>query len=302
MADKPRAESAIDESLVRHLLLTQARTIERVDQLPLQHAEDGWDCSVWRLGKQLAVRLPRRALAAPLIEHEQRHLPEIAARLAPMLVPVPIIAGVPDGRFPWRWSVVPWLAGESGLAVACTQRSGWVEPLARALLALHVPASGSFPTNPYRGVPLAQRSSAIRERLATAGLVSPGVAAALGKIWQRGVAVHGWGRSPVWIHGDLHPGNLIARGSELRGIIDFGDLTAGDPAYDLAVAWLAFDSSGRTRFRAALDGHYDAATWIRAHAWAVAMTLALLQHSDDNPAYLTLAEECLAAVLAFEVN
>ena len=102
-----------------------------------------------------------------------------------------------------------------------------------------------------------------------------------------------WTGPPVWIHGDLHPGNLVARGSDLVAIIDFGDVTAGDPAYDLAVAWLAFDAAGRERFVAALRDRYDAATWTRAHGWAAAVTLMLLDHSDDNPEYAALGAEAL---------
>ena len=105
-----------------------------------------------------------------------------------------------------------------------------------------------------------------------------------------------WAREPVWIHGDLHPANLVAQGSRLTGIIDFGDVTAGDPAYDLAVAWLAFDEDGRERFVAATNGRYDRATWVRAHAWAAAVALMLLAHSDDEPAYAALGREAFDEV------
>ena len=42
----------------------------------------------------------------------------------------------------------------------------------------------------------------------------------------------------VWIHGDLHPGNLLVRDGRLSGVLDFGDVTAGDPATDLSVGWM----------------------------------------------------------------
>ena len=77
---------------------------------------------------------------------------------------------------------------------------------------------------------------------------------------------------------------------ELVALIDFGDVTAGDPAYDLAVAWLAFDAAGRSVFQVA-SPHVDAATWTRARAWAAAVALILLQQSDDNPDYLALGIE-----------
>ena len=101
----------------------------------------------------------------------------------------------------------------------------------------------------------------------------------------------------MWIHGDLHPGNLLTAHGRLSGIIDFGDVTAGDPAYDLAVAWLAFDPAGRERFLAATGGGYDAPTWRRAHAWAASIAVVLLVHSDDNPDYAQLARGAVREVL-----
>jgi len=33
---------------------------------------------------------------------------------------------------------------------------------------------------------------------------------------------------PLWLHGDLHPGNVLVSDGCLSGVIDFGDLTSGD--------------------------------------------------------------------------
>ena len=302
MADKPSAEFAIDEQLVRDLVMSQAGSrlpLSDPGELPLVHADDGWDCSVWRLGSELAVRLPRRAAAAPLIEHEQRHLAAIAERLEPIGVPAPVFAGTPSPRFPWPWSIVPWFAGSPGLSVPRSMRAGWAEPLARALVALHAPAADGFPPNPFRGVPLAVRDATVRERLSDASDMLPeSRVEALRAFWEDGLAAEPWNDEPVWIHGDLHPGNLIAEGAELVAVIDFGDLTAGDPAYDLAAAWLVFDEPGRAAFIEATSGRYDTATWIRARAWAAAVALMLVLQSDDNPAYQALGSECVEALCA----
>jgi aminoglycoside phosphotransferase (APT) family kinase protein len=58
----------------------------------------------------LAVRLPRRGVAATLIIHEQAWLPRLAAHLT-MTVPAPVRLGTPGKGYPWHWSVVPWLKG-----------------------------------------------------------------------------------------------------------------------------------------------------------------------------------------------
>jgi aminoglycoside phosphotransferase (APT) family kinase protein len=35
---------------------------------------------------------------------------------------------------------------------------------------------------------------------------------------------------PLWLHGDLHPANLLVSRGRITGVIDFGDITSGDPA------------------------------------------------------------------------
>lgn len=301
MPDKPAAEIEIGEGLVRALVDSQATRIPGVAARALAHAADGWDCSVWRLGDDLAVRLPRRALAAPLVLHEQEVLSEFAARLAPtgVGVPAPVVHGRPGFGYPWSWSVVPWFDGRSGVDLAPADRAGWALPLAAALLALHVEAPLRFPANPVRGVPLSRRARAVAGRFTSLrGRVPDPALSRLDELWDAALRAPAWSGAPLWIHGDLHPGNLIARGSDLVAIIDFGDVTAGDPAYDLAVAWLAFDTDGRDAFRMAVADRYDEATWTRAHGWAAAVVLMLLDQSDDNPGYLALGGDALAELMA----
>lgn len=301
MPDKPAAEFEIREDLVRALVTSQADSIPDAATLPLVHIADGWDCSIWRLGAHLAVRLPRRAVAAPLIRHEQEVLAGIAARLrsSGVGVPAPAVEGRPGHGYPWSWSVVPWFDGSGGLGIPRRARVGWAIPLARAVAALHVDAPGDHPRNPVRGVPLAERAEAVDARFSSLQGRAPAEALTRARrVWDAGLAAPEWGGGPVWIHGDLHPGNLVARGSELVAIIDWGDVTAGDPAYDLAVAWLAFDAAGRAEFRRALSGRYGAADWSRAHGWAAAVTLILLDQSDDEPQYAALGAEALSELSA----
>jgi len=302
--DKPAAEISIDIPLIRGLLADQAAAIiPDATDLPLRKVAEGWDSEVWRLGDEYAVRLPRRALAAPLVLHEQAVLPGVAERLAPVgvRVPAPVVDGAAGHGYPWAWSVVPWIDGVSALDQPLAERGEWADALARALVALHADAPDDHPVNPFRGAPLAARTDAVEQRLRTlrvAGILDDLAADAVHVLWHAGLAAEPWDRTPVWIHGDLHPGNLVTRHGTLAAIIDFGDVTAGDPAYDLAVAWLAFDAAGRERFLAAAGSGYDIDVWVRARAWAAAVVLMLLAHSDDNPAYFALGRDAATEVLA----
>lgn len=70
----PAAEIDIDDGLVRRLLADQHPDLAA---LPLTPVANGWDNAIFRLGADLAVRLPRRQLAADLVVNEQRWLPEV---------------------------------------------------------------------------------------------------------------------------------------------------------------------------------------------------------------------------------
>lgn len=240
---------------------------------PLELAAHGWDNDLFRLGDDLAVRLPRRALAAALVEHEQRWLPQLAPTL-PIPVPAPVAVGVPHAGYPWSWSIVPWFPGRAAFADAPHDRDRIAERLAEVLLALHVPAPPDAPTNPSRGVPMAARDAAMRERLAP----HPELLAA----WERGLRSAPWEEPALWLHGDMHPGNVILARGEVAAVVDFGDITSGDPAADLAAAWLFFTPVGRARFRARFGDSYDDATWVRARGWAAAFAGAVVDARDDE--------------------
>ena len=252
---------------------------------PVRHVAHGWDNELFRLGDDLAVRLPRRAVAAPLIEHEQRWLPQLAEAL-PVPIPAPVAVGVPGQGYPWAWSIVPWFEGHPATGRTPGERDAFAGPLGAALRTLHTPAPSDAPHNPVRGVPLAERDAVVRERLAG----HPDLAAA----WRDGVAAPAWDRAPVWVHGDAHPGNLVVRDGRLVALVDFGDMCAGDPACDLAIAWSAFTPAGRAAFRDTLGPGYDEAVWARARAWAAAF--AMLSLDSPDPGMRAMAEHARAAI------
>ncbi|WP_349884546.1 aminoglycoside phosphotransferase family protein [Microbacterium sp. WHRI 7836] len=293
MVDSPAAELTLDEHGVRRLVRTVA---PELGDLPLTRFAEGWDNVTWRLGSDLAVRMPRRLRAAPLIRHEQHALPLFAMHLAAVNIhtPLPVFAGAPTPEFPWPWSIVPWLPGRQALGLPRRDNTSWASQLATALLLLHREAPADAPVNPVRGVPLVARDQSIRDRLAelTAAIATP-----LGELWSAGLEAEP-ATETVWIHGDLYPGNILIDGDRLSAVIDFGDVTSGDPAYDLAAGWLAFDAEGRHVFRRAIGGRYDDATWVRARAWAAAMAAILCHSSDDRADLRALGQQTAAELIS----
>lgn len=277
----PEAELDIGEPLVRELLRQQAPSLA---SLPLRLVANGWDNVIFRLGDALAVRLPRRQMAVPLVAHEQRWLASLAERL-PLPIPVPVVAGVASATFPWPWSVCPWFAGDVAARTPPTDADQAALDLGRFLAALHQPAPPEAPANPYRGVGLSHRDELVRGRLAQleplwAGMGLDG--ARLMAVWEEALAQPPWSSPGRWLHGDLHPCNLVVHEGRLAAVIDFGDLCAGDPATDLAAGWMLLPASAHGRFLDAY-GPPDEATWRRARGWALALGLAMLGASADDP-------------------
>ena len=283
----PDAEVDIDAQLVSSLLAHQH---PHLAELGLTALDAGWDNSLWRLGERLVVRLPRRAVAVPLTLHEQRWLPGVAAAL-PLPVPTPVHVGVPSSIFPWPWTVVPWIDGVPGDRAALTKPDASAVRLGQFLRALHQPAPIDAPRNSYRGVALAERVAAFEDRMAAlAGEVDGD---ALRSVWEDACDAPAWNEPPVWLHGDLHPANMLVNDGALAGVIDFGDICAGDPATDLAGAWMLLPAPSLSTFLRAY-ARIDAAVVARARGWAVLFGLMLLGIGlADKPTYEPVARATL---------
>ena len=282
-------EPQIDATLVERLVRSQHPRFSG----PVDMLAHGWDNDIYCLGDEHLARLPRRAVAADLIAGEQRWLPTIAA-LLPVPVPTPVAAGLPEFGYPYRWSITPWLPGTAAFYWSAAERDAVADQLADALLALHVPAPIDAPVNPVRGVPLARRDSALRARLPQFD-----DARVIERAWERALSSPPWTGPALWLHGDLHPANILLEertdGLELAAIIDFGDLTSGDPATDLAVGWLLFDCDGRARFRERMAP--DEATWDRARGWALNMATAMIAGSPEDSPMIPIGWAALDQVL-----
>lgn len=266
---QPPAEIEIAEALVRTVLDEQHPDLAG---LPLRHIDAGWDNALWRLGDHLVVRLPRRSFAVGLTLKEQRWLPVVADRL-PLPVPRLMRVGVPGPAFPWPWSVVTYLVGEPGDVCPLTDGPDAARGLATFLRALHVPAPGDAPLNRLRGsVHVRTRTGDFERLLAKVGAeVDP---RPLRSVWNAGAAAPGHQGPPVWLHADLHPANVLTDSGTLVGIVDFGDMCAGDPANDLAAAWILLPDGAAEGFFSSY-GDIDRDTGLRARAWAALLALML---------------------------
>jgi aminoglycoside phosphotransferase (APT) family kinase protein len=262
----------ITADLVRDLLLDQHPDLA---ELPVQLGARGWDNQLWRLGEDLAVRLPWATESADeLLRKEHAWLPVLAPRL-PLPVPVPQRLSEPSTRFPRPWIVTTWVPGAPADRAPVTRAREAADTLAGFLTALHRPAPEGAPTSRQgRGRPLAEHTERFVQGLASAtelGLIPD--PDAVRAVWDDATATPDWQGPALWLHGDLHPANVLTADGTFCGVIDFGDLCAGDPACDLAAAWTLLPDGGAARFHESYRPTADAATLRRARGWAAMRAL-----------------------------
>ena len=282
MPGLPHADVTIDAEIVRWLM---AISPWPVSETPSFWAR-GFDNEIWRVGHR-AVRLPRRREAVAALRTEQRWLNEAAGPL-PVQSPAVLFAGEPTETFPYPWSVTHFVDGRTGFDCSFDIRAASAETLATSLRALHRIAPPDAPHNPLRGVPLENRRDNLQTRLAAVGAEH---AAIVARHFERALTAQPFPDDPVWIHGDVHLGNLIYDDQALVGLIDFSDLACGDPAVDLGGALLSLPREAHQRFWQSY-GHADRDLQLRALGWAA--LLAVLHLQIEIAEHTVLAREALA--------
>lgn len=287
-------ELDIDADLVARLLAAQ---FPEWAALPLERVESaGTVNAIYRLGEEMAVRLPRRAAWSGGFDREAHWLPRLAPHL-PLAIPEPLAHGVPGEGYPLPWAVYRWLEGEVATPANIDQRQAALD-LAGFITALQRidPEGGPRPSaeNYRRGVALRTRDGYTRQAIADLGDRVDGAAATAA--WEVALQADEWSRPPAWLHGDLMPGNLLVREGRVVAVIDWGALAVGDPACDLMPAWNLLEPVAREVFREALA--VDDASWARGRGWALSTALvALPYYWETNPVFADIARRTLAAVL-----
>lgn len=283
-------EFHIDESLVQQLL---AKQFPHWTNLPLKPVPSaGTDNALYQLGNEMVVRLPRIGWAVDAVEKECEWLPKLAPFL-PFSIPVPLGKGTPTEDYPWPWSVYRWLEGSNPVVGHIPDPVLLTHDLVTFVQAMHKINLSNGPIS-SRGVPLEKQDTETHKALKhLEGMIDvPTVTA----IWEIALQAPKWSKPPVWVHGDLSPGNLLVQNGKLSAVIDFGILGIGDPACDLIIAWNLLPAHMRNTFRNALA--VDHATWERGRGWALSNALiALPYYKDTNPVLANNARHVIQEII-----
>jgi aminoglycoside phosphotransferase (APT) family kinase protein len=284
-----------DVSLVVRLLATQFPQWSGLPVAPVDSA--GTQNAIYRLGNNMAVRLPRIEGAVSDVHKEHHWLPRLRPQL-PLAIPLPLAKGQPGEGYPWHWSVHRWFEGETAALHRIADPNRAATDLGRFMAALQQidPSGGPRAADHHlRGVSLQTRDASTREAIAALrGMFDTD---AMTAAWEAALRAPEWDRAPVWFHGDLLPANLLVDSGRLCAVIDFGGLGVGDPACDLMVAWGLFSGASRRALRAALQ--VDDATWARGRGHALSQALIFIPYYlRSNPIGVDSARRTVNEVLA----
>jgi aminoglycoside phosphotransferase (APT) family kinase protein len=283
-------EVETDTDLVRRLLASQH---PHWAELPIERVQSaGTDNAMYRLGHELAVRLPRIHWSIESVVKERKWLPVLAPHL-PLAVPSPVARGDPEEVFPYPWSVVRWISGEMATLDGLDDPVQAARDLAAFVRALQAVDPAGGPKH-HRGLPVRLQEEGVRQGVA--GLRGEVDGDAVLDAWHRVLEVPDYDGPPVWFHGDLSYLNLLTRGGKLSGVIDWGTCGVGDPAIETVVAWSLFPSDARDAYREALE--VDDATWERGRGWVLTGVFGIPYYRDTNPILVADKITAIEAVLA----
>jgi len=272
----PQAEVKIDKTLIQYLLKTQ---FPQLAHLKIEFLDAGWDNENYRLGSDYIIRLPRRQVATQLLLNEINWLPNLQKKL-PIPIPAPAFCGKPNEYYPWQWTIIPWHTGKSANLNKPDETEAFA--LVRFLKALHQKNPTNAPENHSRGVPLSEKIAGINERMARLKKKTRFITPRIEQLLTTALNTP-FPTEKYLLHGDLHPRNMIVHQGKIAAIIDWGDITDGDVATDLASLWMLFESPSIRQ--AALEAYGATPDLInRAIGWAIFFGVILLDTGLESNA------------------
>ncbi|MCU4757135.1 aminoglycoside phosphotransferase family protein [Bacillus cereus] len=277
--------NSIDVSLVEKLIQEQFPEWAHLEVKPVKFS--GHDNRTFHLGDEMSVRLPSEAAYAPQVEKENKWLPILSEELS-LPISTPLAKGNPSEVYSWPWSINMWIEGETVTKQNVRDLSEFAADLGLFLVELQSIDASNGPIagahNFYRGGLISVYDEEARDAIENNKNVFDEIV--LKHLWNLALQSK-WERKPVWVHGDVAPGNLLVKEGKLCAVIDFGILGVGDPACDAAMAWTFFDKNSRGVFKEVL--HIDEETWNRARGWA--LWKALITYDANRDSNEKIAEE-----------
>jgi aminoglycoside phosphotransferase (APT) family kinase protein len=268
----------VDDALVSALV--------RAQYPPLSTAEVGRryvfeDHLTVRVGDEYCVNLPTTAgLDAPL-EASCTWMPQVAADWT-FPASVPLFLGQPTQDYPFAWEVARWLPGSNAGVAPLDAESA--SALGDALRQVHSAAPPTAPLSVESGQTLSHCratwhavTAGLRDAIGPRGeQVDP---SALFERWERAVDTV-VDTAPCWTHGNLDPRYVVTDRGRFAGICTWWTIGAGDPASDIAAAFLLIPREAEAAF---LDAYGGVTAAIRERIAGYWLLRAVRYATSPNP-------------------
>jgi aminoglycoside phosphotransferase (APT) family kinase protein len=285
----------VDVATVRELVdqqFPQWRELP-VTAVPAQGTEN----ALFWLGERMVARLPLKPADVSEVRSWLRQEAEAARLLSGRTrfpTPRPLAIGEPGAGYPLTWSVQTWLPGTAATPDDPADSVEFAHDLAAFITDVRaIDTGGRTFSGTGRGGNLSDHDA----WMATCFQGSEGLldVAPLRQLWAELRELPPTPGGDAMTHGDLIPGNVLAAGGRITGVIDVGGLGPADPALDLVAAWHLLAPEPRRAFRAEL--HVDDLQWARGAAWAFEQAIgALWYYVDSNPAMSLVGRRTLQRI------
>ena len=263
------ARAALTERDVRAIVAEQFPSAPRTRVAPVG---EGWDFEAWRVD-DVVFRFPKRPEAAVQQRYEVAMLSRIGAHL-PVAVPEPVFEGTGCEHVPYPFAGYRWIDGSPGDRLM-PSRARWDDFAAR--YGRFVQALQAVPRERLRDLDVRSSDGDLQEVLRgfeseVRSVLSPH---AFDRAWRLADVDHSVRGDVVLVHDDLCPEHwLFDEEGRLVAVIDWTDVSWGDPLADWTAVWIWF---GEPTLRAALDAARhpdpkDVLARVPARAMAQALT------------------------------
>lgn len=268
----------VDDALVSALIQHQYRQLSDLEVGRRYVFEDHLTV---RIGDEYCVNLPTTTGLDASLEASFRWLPEVSADWT-FPAGVPFFSGEPTSGYPFRWEIAPWLPGSNAGVVPLVAETA--PDLGAALRQVHSAAPPSAPPSVESGLPLARYramwhevTAHLREAIGPHGeRLDP---AEFSERWEKAVDTV-VDTTPRWTHGNLDPRYVATDGGRFAGICTWWTVGAGDPAADIAAAFLLIPRTAEAAF---LDAYGNASRALRDRIAGYWLLRAVRYATSSNP-------------------
>lgn len=278
---------------VRAAALIRSQFPELAEEKIVYLAAAGTDNHIFRIGNNLCARFPKVSWAAQSARRETDALPRF--QTSPLAVPQVYGIGAPGEDYPYEWSILSWLPGAPYPAAGAEDQLSLAAQLAEFLKFVRsVPPDKTYlygAQNNWRGAPLTVRASQFQASLSRLPHADHNW---VNRVWTEALKA-GTSAQDTWLHGDVHPGNVLIKDGLISAVIDWGLSGVGDPACDLLAAWAMFEAPARNLLRQLIGA--DDAEWLRGAGWALSMAVIYLPYAYEHGLETDMSEKMIMRLM-----